>query len=715
MNLRSSTALLSASLLLAAASCSSGGGGAPAQSTQPTAVTVFPFDGVLTDAAELTVRGTASDPRGRPIGGVTVAGVTASSSDGFANWKAVVPLSLGLNKLGVQIRDADGDLGSEVASVGVARNEVLVGFRGAIALDPTRNVIRYWKDQFTTVSIADGTATTSAGSGTELAEPELVVADPARDRVLASQVINGSHSLWAIDATGARTALSGATRGTGPSLEAIGKCAIDEGNHRALCPDLAIRAITAVDLTTGDRSTISSDTPGRTRGSGPTLRNPVAVDLDQAAGRLLVADSVLATVFSVDLTTGNRSILSDLNTGTGEPMLSASDIAFDPVRLIAIVTDSSPRNPRVVSVDVRNGDRTTLSGPGVGDGPELSGPRSVSLDLQNDRVLVADSNDGRDAILAIDIESGDRTVIFESRRGTGPFFDDTRDVALDVARNRLLVSDDGSDGKKLVAIDIDTGNRITLTDATTGAGPEITNFESVTVDTANDRVLLIDRVGSKIVGVDPETGDRTVLAENGVGTGPDFENPSDIAFDPATKTALVTDSRTIALVAVDLATGSRTIVSSNTVGSGPMMQNPQDVEIDAANRRAIVGDDNNPTRLLWVDLETGDRTVLADAVTGTGPVLVRADRIALDLTNDRALVLTRANDEHTLYSVDLTSGDRTVISSKDRGLGPLIKGGGREDLVVSTDGSVAFYMNDGDSNFLFAFDLQTGDRFVFSK
>lgn len=71
-------------------------------------------------------------------------------------------------------------------------------------------------------------------------------------------------------------------------------------------PDAGLQAVVAVDLKTGNRSILSDDETG----TGPNLYRPYGIVLDTDNHRALVADGVLYAVVAIDLKTGNRKILS---------------------------------------------------------------------------------------------------------------------------------------------------------------------------------------------------------------------------------------------------------------------------------------------------------------------------------------------------------------------------------------------------------------------
>jgi hypothetical protein len=88
--------------------------------------------------------------------------------------------------------------------------------------------------------------------------------------------------------------------------------------------DTDLGAVVRVDPTSGDRTIVSDDNTG----AGPQFVEPWGVALE-SDGQILVADDVLEAVVRVDPTTGDRTIVSDVNTGVGPD--------FDGPRGIAVV------------------------------------------------------------------------------------------------------------------------------------------------------------------------------------------------------------------------------------------------------------------------------------------------------------------------------------------------------------------------------------------
>lgn len=131
------------------------------------------------------------------------------------------------------------------------------------------------------------------------------------------------------------------------------------------------------------------------------------------------------------------------------------------------------------------------------------------------------------------------------------------------------------------------------------------------------------------------------------------------------------DGSLSALVAVDLETGDRSILSDAGTGNGPPLDEEDvlSIALDAANNRALIA---TPDALLAVDLGTEDRSILPDTGAGFEFSDLSALALALDFDSSRLLLMAVFGDGVSLRldSVDLQSGNRTVITDNVVGSGP---------------------------------------------
>ena len=386
-----------------------------------------------------------------------------------------------------------------------------------------------------------------------------------------------------------------------------------------------------------------------------------------------------------------------------KPILSnPKAIALDSANNRALVVDNVLQ--ALIAIDLNSGEITVISDANTGGGTNLDNPFGITLDSANNRVLVVDSS--LDALVAIDLTSGDRTLHSDDNTGTGPNLGAPLGITLDSANNRALVVDANLDA--LVAIDLDSGDRTVLSNSNTGTGPNLVVPRSITLDSANNRALVLDNALDAVFIIDLGSGDRNVLSDENTGTGPILSFPQSLTLDSTNNRILVLDGGLDALVAIDLDSGDRSIFSDDNTGTGVDLDFPQGIALDIINNRILVVD-SSLNALIAIDQNSGDRTVLDDSNTGTGPSLGFPKGIALDKVNNRALIVDIELD--ALITIDLNSGDRFVFSGDNIGAGPNF--GFTEDIALDSANNRALVVDSG-LDAVVAISLDHGDRTVLS-
>ena len=92
---------------------------------------------------------------------------------------------------------------------------------------------------------------------------------------------------------------------------------------------------------------------------------------------------------------------------------------------------------------------------------------------------------------------------------------------------------------------------------------------------------------------------------------------------------------------------------------------------------------------------------------GTGPSAVSLSGLACDSTNDRVLISDGNTATASVLAVDMSTGDRSVISDSTIGAGDALLS--PRVLAVSRDGGAAYAFDNG-NNSLVHIDLANGDR-----
>lgn len=585
-----------------------GGGGGPAAVAR-----VFPPQDGLSDDATIVVRGTASSPDG--IAGVTVAGVAATSNDGFATWTAAVPLALGANVLATSATTGAGAV-LTTDDVTVARVDVVPSALTGLARDP--------------------------GNG------DLYVLEGSARRLLRF-----------VEGTGAVDVVASDDVGTGPALASVTGPALDPQGGRAYVgfTNAGAGTVLSIELATGDRAVVTG--PGV--GSGAALTSVGGLAFE-AKGTLIAADFTAGTLVRIDPTDGARTLCSGGGVGTGPafgtgcPRLVVLDEANG--RAFAAGNDS------LFIVDLVTGDRTHVSGNGLGTGPSLI-PRALCLDADPASVLVARNAQSLE-LQRVDLATGDRTPLalaVGSVEALAP-----GGLVLDAAGGRVLWTDLEHAAVRALAL-----KDLLCTDVwrpARGTGPLLGVASAATLED-DGHVLFTDRLRADVlVRVDLATGDRTLLGSAG---GPPLAHDAlGVAVDAVGGRALATGSSAgqTTVVAFDLATGNRSLPSDPAPAFGPILDSPVGIATDGAHAWVSNG---GPVGVLRIDLATGLRTTVTDAVTGNGPAFTTVNGLAVDLVRGVAYVgAVDTTNDYGVFSVDLVTGDRAPVATAAFGSGPSV-------------------------------------------
>ena len=456
----------------------------------------------------------------------------------------------------------------------------------------------------------------------------LVAPDPATPSTFyLYETNNPIERLFSIDtATQSITRIYEATTPPGNVTQA-GKALVDAIGSRLILNDYNV-GIVAFDLSTGAFTVVSDVSIG----NGPNIGRPWLMAIDPDDNRLVVYDDTQATLFLVDLTTGDRTVVSD-NTGTGSGVLfdDPNSIAVDATNDVAFLHESGEV---YLSVDLATGDRATL--PEVGSLIGLS----FSMDFDSVRSRLAVVNWITPAVYTIDFPSGVRALLSNESTGSGPNPGSPREISVDLLADRYVVNDyseniGAEDTDQLVSVSPLTGDRSTLFDDGLGFGASLDGTVSVDVDSANDGLFLASELNDNLVRLDFANGERTVISDATTGSGTAFGTIRDIAIDAAGNRVLVVDAELASLLAVDLATGNRSVISGGVIGGGDPFSMPIALEPDYANGRVFILDQSADT-IVSVDLSSGQRTTISGSVY-PGPDYMAAAGLTLDEANNRLL------------------------------------------------------------------------------
>ncbi len=390
-------------------------------SAPPLATITFPPPNAFSDASTLTVTGTATDTKST-ITSVQVNGEDATTSNGFATWRAVVPLTMGeANALTVATVDGAGFTDPAAAEVvvnvaaDVSGNAVTFGDGYAIALDGNlAYVVDFDRDQLVQVDIDTGVKVVISdavtGSGPDLFGPDGIALINGGIDALVTNFIPDELLSVAVEG-GNRTIISHANPnddpkispnvGAGPTLFGPSGIGLVDG-ARVLVSNYAADEIIEVSLVNGDRKIVSAD---GTRGGGPAFLQPDGIVME-SSNRAIVTDALVGAVFAVNLSTGDRTIVSDSSTGSGPSFARAVGVILYDLNNRALVADYDAN--LLLSVDMTSGNRSIFSdaNSNVGTGPAFIFPAGIALDAANNRAVVSGGN-----LIVVELGSGDRVIV----------------------------------------------------------------------------------------------------------------------------------------------------------------------------------------------------------------------------------------------------------------------------------------------------------------
>jgi hypothetical protein len=464
--------------------------------------------------------------------------------------------------------DLDTGVRTVISDDSTGNGPALLGVNGA-AWDPWRErllvVDEAWP-ALMAVDVVTGNRTmvsdASTGSGPGFVRPHELTLDPMGQRAIVSDL--DADALFAVDlVTGDRTVLSNQGTGVGPRLIQPTALAWDPLHDRVINHDDYYDSLFAVQPVSGDRSVFSSFSVG----AGIPFDEPDEMVRDAVGRRAFVISegddgNVL---FEVDLRTGNRRLLSGWGIGAGPSLETPSTLIWDGPRQRVLVSDVS--QAALLTVDVATGNRSVLLGGNTGttfeqvhsmilDGMDPSTPA-------DDRVLVLDHE--VDALLAVDLATGTQTVISDPTTGTGPNFEYPVCMTWDPRGRRAFVFDNFQN--TLFEVNLVTGDRHVIFRSEEEDFAAMSEFEfgdttTIAWDAIHDRVFLGGESYASIPTIDLATGALEVLTGADVGVGPRLQDPYGLSYDPLRNVLLTVERSSLsALVAIDGVTGDRVILS----------------------------------------------------------------------------------------------------------------------------------------------------------
>lgn len=564
-----------------------------------------------------------------------------------------------------------------------------------------------------------------AGSGPNFNNPRGIAQESDGQMIVADF---GTGNIFRVNAeTGDRVLLSDSSSDEqGPRLSApAGVVVLDDG--RIFVTALNRQAVYEIDAVNGSRTLLAGEDgsilspfglasgvlngkvtlvvadTGRQAGGdviGPVLVDPdtgeVSLPAVKADNAILYNDPRSVAVLSGELKKkkSKKSKKSGKSGKSGKSEKSKkgkklSKNKFDPKNGTIVVGNFG--SGELIAVRAKNGKRVIISKSSgevaaqVGNGPDFNSISDIAIANSGTAIIVMDL--GNDALLGVDLATGDRTAI--SRTGTEPVGggDDFRAPhGIEVLSSSFMVTDFGVPGLTRVE---DDGTR-TFVSTTPLDG--FVGIRAISL-TAGGNILAADFAGNRIFSVAP-SGVRTMisgLTSSGavVGSGPNFAGPVAAIELPDGRIAVAQFQNTSVMYFVDPVTGDRSELQGPGRGTGPALASRGFI-LDPTDTSRLLATSFALQAVVAVDWATGNRTVLsADGTRGAGPALTQPLGIAVDPADGTIYVSDLGASGGAVFRIDAASGDRTLVTtSNDDGIGDGVPFGGRPFGVSFIDGQI---------------------------
>ena len=284
--------------------------------------------------------------------------------------------------------------------------------------------------------------------------------------------------------------------------------------------------IDEIDLNAGTRQNISivnSDHP-------LAFAQIRAIGFDAANNRIIVGDESLDTTIAVDVSTGERSEFISRRIGTGNPLVAPRKLAITADATRAFVFDDGGNvAERLFEIDLTTGDRRV-----VGD---INQPfnyiaRGLALDEDGRRVFVA----FRHTVLEINLDTEE---VNEVASIDSTVLESINGLLLDRDGNRLLIGDVGTDS--IYALSLESGSIEVVSRAgERGSGAAFGTLVSLTEAESATEVFAAGQASGTIFRVDLDSGDRVELSTNcDLGGSSNFQGLMQIRYNVAANELLI--------------------------------------------------------------------------------------------------------------------------------------------------------------------------------
>ena len=396
----------------------------PVDETAPTAEFMFPPPVSMTDGESIRVRGVTSDDYSKILNVKINGEEVKPTGDNFATWEADVPLDPGNNLLVVETTDAVGNTSTNAAEVRVHRGAITKAFpdeanqfNGVVGfvidrLDDRNRLITIGGDTPEVINVDLSTGERTYFINSQPFGPGNSIWDVALDKQGKEVYFRSYSTILAqpLDGGASRemstTKLSGGMVLTLDNIDKDLKVVMvgSDGGINIIVTNSAFSEFTKLSPTAEDPENLLG-------------WSSYGLTLDRVNGRYLITDAVNQNIVAVDRTTGIQSIFSSNDdVGNGDSFADKEvafigGIAVDEENLRAIVAEIG--SGKLFSIDLTTGDRTLISSPEIPNANvAMEYIYDIKINTPASYAFVADN--GLKAVVAVDLVTGHRVVFSKS-------------------------------------------------------------------------------------------------------------------------------------------------------------------------------------------------------------------------------------------------------------------------------------------------------------
>ncbi len=303
--------------------------------------------------------------------------------------------------------------------------------------------------------------------------------------------------------------------------------------HPELARDLVYVAtfegIDEIDLNAGTRQNISIVSPDHPLAFAQIR----AIGFDAANNRVIVGDESLDTLIAVDVSTGERSEFVSRRIGSGNPLVVPRKFAISADATRAFVADDGGNvAERLFEIDLTTGDRRVIG--------DINQPfnylvTGLTLDEAGRRVFVS----FRHRVLEIDL---DTEVVSEVANIDSTVLEYINSLLFDPDNNRLLIGDPSNDG--IYSLSLESGSiEVVSRVGEKGSGATFGTLVSLTESGTATEIFAAGQASGTIFRVNLETGDRQELSTTcDLGDSSSFQSLMQIRHNAAANELLILDN-----------------------------------------------------------------------------------------------------------------------------------------------------------------------------